>query len=136
MSTVKSSQGRHVLAELFACERALLDDRDFLARALRRAAESVGANVVAEVWHPFSPHGVTGVLVIEESHLSVHTWPETGYAAVDFYSCGRGVLEDAIQSLARALKAGRVELLAIRRGGSPEGALQLAPTKPLELKPH
>jgi S-adenosylmethionine decarboxylase len=131
MTTARSSQGRHLLAELFGCERALLDDRDFLARALRRAAEAARAKIVAEVWHPFTPHGVTGVIVIEESHLSIHTWPESGYAAVDFYSCGQGHLKDAISLLGRELHAERVDIIAVTRGGTPESALGVGPRERL-----
>ena len=77
------TQGRHLLVELYGCDPHALDDAERLAGLLRRAAEAAGSRVVAEVFHPFAPHGITGVVVIEESHLSVHTWPVTGYAAVD-----------------------------------------------------
>jgi S-adenosylmethionine decarboxylase len=85
--------------------------------------------VVAEVFHPFSPHGVSGVLAIEESHLSVHTWPEEGYAALDFYTCGDSDPELALLSLARAVGAGRAELLEVTRGLAVESTLQLTQRK-------
>ncbi len=107
---------RHLLVELHGCNRALLDDPQAIAGMLRRAAAEAGATVVAEVVHPYSPHGVTGVLVIEESHFTLHTWPEAGYAAVDFYTCGEVRPEVAARVLGRELSAERMELLLVERG--------------------
>ena len=107
---------RHLLVELHGCNPATLNDRDVLAGWMRRAAEAAGAHVVAEVFHPYSPHGVTGVLVIEESHFSLHTWPEAGYAAVDFYTCGEIAPARAVEVLEGGLGARRVELLEVHRG--------------------
>ena len=82
--------------------------------------------MVAEVLQPFAPEGVSGVVVIEESHLSVHTWPEQGYAAVDFYTCGDCLPQRAYEVLFEALKAERAELLVVRRGLlSSEASLQV-----------
>lgn len=114
------TRARHFLVELFACDPELLDDAAALRALLRAAAEAAGARVVAEVFHPFAPHGVTGVVVIEESHLSIHTWPENGYAAVDFYTCGDVRPELAVELLSAQLRAARVEVLEIARGGAPE----------------
>lgn len=107
---------RHLLVELYGCDRQLLDRPDRLRELLREAAAAAGAKPVAEVVHPYSPHGVTAVLLIEESHFSLHTWPEKGYAAADFYTCGDVVPERAASALGRALGAGRIELFLIERG--------------------
>jgi S-adenosylmethionine decarboxylase len=107
---------RHLLVELHGCDPRVLNDQAELASWMRRAAEAAGARVVAEVFHPYSPHGVTGVLVIEESHFSVHTWPELGYAAVDFYTCGQIAPARAAEVLERGLGAQRLELLEVHRG--------------------
>lgn len=120
------SEGRHLLVELYGCDPRQLDDAAQLARLLRAAAEAAGARVVAEVFHPFAPHGITGVVVIEESHLSIHTWPETGYAAVDFYTCGTSDPDRAVRLVAEGLAATRVEVLEVTRGGDPERALSFA----------
>jgi len=117
---------RHLLVELFACDARLLDDAPALQALLRAAAEAAGARVVAEVFHPFAPHGVTGVVVIEESHLSIHTWPELGYAAVDFYTCGEVRPERAIELLAAKLGAARVERLEVARGGPADHTLRVS----------
>jgi S-adenosylmethionine decarboxylase proenzyme len=119
------TSGRHFLIELFGCDAELLDDAQALRGLLCSAAEAAGARVVAEVFHPFAPHGVTGVVVIEESHLSIHTWPETGYAALDFYTCGEARPERAIELLTGKLRASRVEVLAIARGGAPDRTLSI-----------
>jgi S-adenosylmethionine decarboxylase proenzyme len=107
---------QHLLVELRGCNPALLDDRAALAELMRQAAAAAGARVVAEVFHPYAPHGVTGVLVIEESHFSLHTWPESAYAAVDFYTCGSCRPELAVQVLERGLRASHVEVMTVHRG--------------------
>jgi S-adenosylmethionine decarboxylase proenzyme len=107
---------QHLLVELHGCDKALLDDRERVAGLMRQAAELAGARVVAEVFHPYAPQGVTGVLVIEESHFSVHTWPESGYAAIDFYTCGACTPELAARALATSFGASSVRILTVHRG--------------------
>ena len=72
--------GLHLLLELKECNPQLLDDLSYVRSALIRAAEDVGAHIVGESFHRFTPQGVTGILSIAESHISIHTWPEYGYA--------------------------------------------------------
>lgn len=86
---------------------------------LERATAAAGATLLRTVVHRFSPQGVTGVAVIAESHLSIHTWPEAGYAACDFYTCGACDPGPAGDLLAAGLGASRVERLAIARGLGP-----------------
>ncbi len=84
---------------------------------MRAAAEEARATVMNSSFHKFGPQGVSGVLVLAESHLSVHTWPEHGYAATDIYVCGESCFPRLAQvSLARALGASQTELLTIERG--------------------
>jgi S-adenosylmethionine decarboxylase len=80
--------GRHLIAEYYDCRRASLDDLGLVRQTLLDAAAAIGATVLGESFHHFDPHGVSGTIVIAESHLSVHTWPENGYVAVDIYTCG------------------------------------------------
>jgi len=115
--------GRHLLVEYHGCDDRVLDDEEAIRAAMRRAAEAAGATVVGEVFHRFTPQGVSGVVVIEESHLSIHTWPECGYAAVDFYTCGDCVPERAHTLLAEALAATWSEVMRVERG-IPEGRHQ------------
>jgi S-adenosylmethionine decarboxylase len=80
------------------------------------AAERARAHVVAKVAHRYAPHGVTCLLVLAESHFSLHTWPEAGYAAADFYTCGSLAPELALELLRDGLSATRYELLSVERG--------------------
>ena len=80
--------GLHLLLELKECNPGLLDDLNHIRLAMLRAAEDAGAHVIGESFHRFSPQGVTGILAIAESHITIHTWPEYGYAAADIFTCG------------------------------------------------
>lgn len=79
------------MAELYGCDAALLADHGAIERCMNDAARACGATIVQSAFHHFNPHGVSGVVIIAESHLAVHTWPEHGYAAVDVFTCGTSV---------------------------------------------
>jgi S-adenosylmethionine decarboxylase len=114
----------HLLVELDGCDKSLLDDVTRVRELMRAAAEAAGATVVTDVFHRYAPQGVTGVVVIEESHFSVHTWPECGYAAVDFYTCGKCDPERAAELLRRELGAQTMEKMVVHRGlREPGGSL-------------
>jgi S-adenosylmethionine decarboxylase proenzyme len=115
------TQGRHLLAEYWGCRLDVLIDINAIERLLRHAAEAAACTVVQAVFHQFSPTGISGVVVIEESHLSIHTWPEHGYAAVDFYTCGNGAPENAHQVLLAGLQPAEHEVMLLQRGCSPRG---------------
>jgi S-adenosylmethionine decarboxylase len=108
--------GRHLLAEYYGCDRELLNDEKALAQLLKRAAEAANVTVLGSIEHSFSPVGVTCVLAIEESHISLHTWPEEGYAAADFFTCGDGKPEEAHRVLATGLGSTETEALHLKRG--------------------
>lgn len=108
--------GRHLLAEFHDCETDALNDPGQIERLINEAARLSGATVVQSVFHMFSPHGVSGVVVVEESHLAVHTWPEHGYAAVDYFSCGEVDCDAAVRYLADHLAPSRVETKEVPRG--------------------
>ncbi len=86
-----SALGRHILAEFYGCPMETLSDQEQIKRSMITAALEAGAEVKETVFHQFSPQGVSGVVVISESHLAIHTWPEFGYAAVDVFTCGQTV---------------------------------------------
>ena len=88
---MESPFGKHILAEYFECECAYLDSESAIRELMLEAASRTGATVVGDIFHHFSPQGVTGVVVIAESHLAIHTWPEFGYASVDLFTCGTRV---------------------------------------------
>lgn len=108
---------RHTLLELHGCAPALLQNAEALKPALVDAVRQGGGTIVTEVFHNFSPHGVSGVIVIAESHVAIHTWPEHGFAAVDIFSCSPALDQDLIQRLiSTALQAARVEQRVFDRG--------------------
>jgi S-adenosylmethionine decarboxylase len=114
----KQPLGRHLLIELYACDRGRLDDLAGLERALKEAARQSGATIVESVFHRFMPHGVSGVVVVAESHLAIHTWPEYGYAAVDFFTCGAEIdYWRARDFIKEALAAQNFEVKELLRGG-------------------
>ena len=80
--------GQHVLAEFFECDPNILNNSQKVESLMIDAALECGATIVQKCFHMFSPHGVSGVVIISESHLAIHTWPELGYAAVDLFTCG------------------------------------------------
>ncbi|NJN25286.1 MAG: polyamine aminopropyltransferase [Cyclobacteriaceae bacterium] len=80
--------GRHIIAELYQCEIDKIDDVSFVEKTMLAAADRAGATVINSTFHHFSPFGVSGVIVIQESHFSIHCWPEFGYASIDIYTCG------------------------------------------------
>ena len=109
--------GRHILVDLYDCDADLLDDLDYVAQHTERAARAAGATILNATFHPFSPHGVTGVLAIQESHLAIHTWPEYRFAAVDLFTCGEGIDPwKAHKVIKEALKAGHDAAVEMPRG--------------------
>jgi len=109
--------GRHLLLELENCNKEMLDDSDFLRDCLNEAAIKCGATVVGESFYHFSPRGVSGVVNIAESHISIHTWPEFGYAAVDVFTCGDDVKPDeAAKLIVEKLEAKNYSVVELRRG--------------------
>lgn len=80
--------GNHILVEFMNCEPHIMNDVAAIERDMVGAAQKAGATVINSTFHHFSPYGVSGVVVIQESHLAIHTWPEYGYAAVDLFTCG------------------------------------------------
>ncbi|RMF60938.1 MAG: S-adenosylmethionine decarboxylase proenzyme [Calditrichaeota bacterium] len=109
--------GRHILAEFYDCDPQILNDSEMIEMYMKHAAIECGATIVSSTFHTFNPHGVSGVVVIAESHLAIHTWPEYGYAAVDVFTCGETVDPAiAVEILQRTLKATKVESVEINRG--------------------
>lgn len=114
------TMGRHLLVEYMSCDVAVLNNCDVIKQLLVKAAEAANTTVVTSFIKPFEPQGVSGVVVIEESHISIHTWPEHGYAAVDFFTCGNGDPEKAHEVLKDGLKAQKFESMLLSRGNIKE----------------
>ena len=118
--------GCHLLLELKDCNPELLNDLTYIRRTMIETAENVGATSVGEAFHHFSPQGVTGILAIAESHISIHTWPEYGYAAADIFSCGTSFQpREAANLLAVALECGAPDIKEIQRGLAVQEAVGL-----------
>ena len=109
--------GRQLLLELKDCNKEVLNDPDYLKICLHDAADHIGATVVNECFHSFAPQGVSGVLVISESHICIHTWPEHGYAAIDIFTCGDSVKPElAINQLVKKLGSKNPSFIELKRG--------------------
>jgi S-adenosylmethionine decarboxylase len=80
--------GKQILVEYYDCEDSRINDVSFIESALLKATKASRATIISHNFHKFSPYGVSGVLVIAESHVAIHTWPEYNYAAVDIFTCG------------------------------------------------
>lgn len=106
--------GLHLIVELW--ESVNLDDPDIIGTALRDASNACGATLLDLFLHQFQPCGVTGVAVLAESHISVHTWPERRYAAVDIFTCGRCDPYRAIPVLEHWFHPRRIQLTEQKRG--------------------
>ena len=109
-------QSKHLLLELYRCDSEKLNDESFLRCALNRAAKLAKAAVLNLISNKFDPQGVTAVALLAESHISIHTWPESSYSAVDIFTCGQNMRpEVASQYLIEALKAEEHFLRVIER---------------------
>ena len=108
--------GRHVLGEFFDCE-TLPNDVTTIQEQLEEAARIVGATIVQSVFHSFNPYGLSGVVVIAESHLAIHTWPEHRCASVDLYTCSNEIdPRPGFDYLREVFQAGRYDVLELPRG--------------------
>ncbi|MCL4137967.1 UNVERIFIED_CONTAM: hypothetical protein GTU68_028140 [Idotea baltica] len=109
--------GRHILVEYHECNKDLLNDVAAIRECMLAAALAASATIVEDVFHQFSPLGVSGVVVIKESHLAIHTWPESRYAAVDIFTCGDSMNPwEAHIYLKKAFEAGYETTMEVRRG--------------------
>ena len=114
---IKKIVGKHVLADLHGCNGDLLKKVEYVADSMLEAARLSNATIVGKFFKQFDPWGVSGVIVISESHISIHTWPEHGIASVDYFSCSEEPnIKAAIDYLAEAFEAENVETIEASRG--------------------
>lgn len=122
--------GRHLLVECYDCDADSLCGLEFIEDAMLEAARRIGCTIISHKFHQFNPYGVSGAVVIAESHLTIHTWPEYGYAAVDFYTCGDHVDPHAgVKYLTQALRSATVNVTEIARGFIPMVHQVIKPVK-------
>ena len=111
-----SHQSKHFLLELYRCDCEKLNDESFLRCTLNRAAKLANATVLNLISNKFEPQGVTAIALLAESHISIHTWPESSYSAVDIFTCGQNMMpEIASQYLIESLMAKEHSLRVIER---------------------
>ena len=109
-------QSKHLLLELYRCDSEKLNDESFLRCTLNRAAKLAKATVLNLISNKFEPQGVTAIALLAESHISIHTWPESNYSAVDIFTCGRNMMPElASQYLIESLMAEEHSLRLIER---------------------
>ena len=108
--------GRHCILELYQCDHARLNDEAFIRTSITSSAKIAGATLMNLVTHSFKPQGVTGLALLAESHISIHTWPESNYSAVDIFTCGQNMMPElASQYLIESLMAKEHSLRVIER---------------------
>ncbi|RLB12536.1 MAG: S-adenosylmethionine decarboxylase proenzyme [Deltaproteobacteria bacterium] len=111
------SLGKHIILEVHGVDSKLLNDIKKIEDIMSKAVRLCGATIIKPFFHQFSPHGVSGVIVIAESHFSIHTWPEYGYAALDLFTCGDQISpDDAVGYLKKEMNAGQIHMMEIKRG--------------------
>ncbi len=124
--------GRHLILEMWGCCKDIIDSVDAVKEILAKATESTKATLVDVVCHRFSPYGVTGVAILAESHISVHTWPEYGYAAGDIFICGSTINpQNAASFMIQAFQAKETSLLELKRGDF--FAMKIRDGRPMEM---
>lgn len=118
--------GRQILVEFYDCDPELLKDEKYIAKVMVGACQIGMASVVTHTFHSFSPFGVSGVVVIAESHVAIHTWPEYAYAAVDIFTCGETIEPWRLfHHLKDALKSKHASNMELKRGLFDTGAEKL-----------
>lgn len=111
------SLGEHFLVDYYECDAKLINDLEYVRQSMLEAAKRSKATIINDNFHQFSPQGISGVIVIAESHISIHTWPELGYASVDVYTCSDKMdPQAAIDYLKQSFKAERVHQQQVTRG--------------------
>ena len=131
MSVFSKPLGVQLLAEFWECDTERIDNPAQIEQVMRDAARVAGAEIIGSMFHEFEPQGVSGVVVISESHLTIHTWPEMSYAAVDIFTCGEHVDPwQALEYVAKEFGAEEMHAMEINRG------MQITKTKKRETVPQ
>jgi S-adenosylmethionine decarboxylase proenzyme len=124
--------GRQILVEFYDCDADVLNDVEQIEQIMLQATRESKANIISHNFHKFSPHGVSGVVVIAESHVTIHSWPEYNYAAVDIFTCGETIDPWIIQELMKEqLRSETVSSMEMKRG-----LFRVEPGRSLLFKPE
>ena len=112
------SLGTHVLCDFYDCSPEKISDNEAIEQVIIRAINESGACIVEPKLYYFEPYGLTGVVIITESHFSIHTWPEYKYVAIDYFTCSNKIeIDKTIEILKEYFEPDKVELKEIKRGG-------------------
>lgn len=112
--------GKHLIAELFNCNESHLADTKKVEEIMLTATKLTKTTVIKHFFHEFIPYGVSGVVVIAESHFTIHTWPEFAYAAVDIFTCGDIDCQTAIDYIKNELGSNKCSIFQFKRGMLPD----------------
>lgn len=114
---MKKNLGSQLLAEFYDCDPTAINDKEVIRSAMLQAAVAANATIVADIFHEFNPHGISGVVVIAESHIAIHSWPEHACASVDIFTCSENLdTKAAVDCLQALFKSQRVEVRSVARG--------------------
>ena len=114
---MNNTVGTHVLVDLHGCPSKLLEHVEFISESMYEAAKKSKATIVGKFFKQFDPYGVSGVIIIGESHLSIHTWPEYNLASIDYFSCSKNIdIAAAIEHLKKVLQAENIDTVEVIRG--------------------
>jgi len=109
--------GKQIMVELYGCNSDKINDQSFISGSMTEAAIKAKATIVKKYFHEFSPYGISGTIVIAESHINIHTWPEHNYAAIDIFTCGEDLLPlAAAEHLKSEFEADKMETTECTRG--------------------
>ncbi len=117
-----STVGYHYIIEAFGCEKEILTNLELLREILINSAKISKMSIKGDFFFKFSPEGVSGLVIVAESHISIHTWPDEGYAAIDVYTCGEdSEPEKAVEYVLKKIKAKKAHITELKRGIKDEG---------------
>lgn len=118
---IEEMEATQLIVDLYECETSCIDDMDYIKNVIHEVCEGIGAGIVEECYHRFEPIGVSAIAVITTSHISVHTWPEYGYAAVDIFSCQEDIPGEIGRRLSGLFRARHVKTRTIKRALTKQG---------------
>ncbi|AVQ14018.1 S-adenosylmethionine decarboxylase proenzyme [Leptospira santarosai] len=109
--------GKHVIAEFYDCDYETINNHELVEDIMLKSVDLSGATTIKSVFHRFNPYGVSGVVVVSESHFAIHTWPEYGYCAVDVFTCGDLIdNQAALDYLKEKFGSKNISVVEMKRG--------------------
>ena len=111
-------EGQHLIIDAFECDPTYLNNMDHLEGLCKKVAQNTNMEVLYTYFYQFEPQGVTGMLVLATSHISIHTWPEKKYTSLDFYTCGDHNINTQVELLLKGLDSKNAMVYSFSRGAS------------------